>query len=60
MGRKQIDKDEYIKKLESEKKVLEKQVKNLERDKRELELLEAISKLLFKHKSEMPIYVTWN
>lgn len=44
MSKKQIDKDEYIKKLESEKKTLLKQVKNLERDKRELEFLIEIKK----------------
>ena len=44
MGKKQIDKDEYIKKLEGEKKTLEKQVKNLERDKRELEFIIEIKK----------------
>jgi len=44
MGRKQIDKDEYIKKLESEKKALEKRVKNLERDKHELEYIIEIKK----------------
>ena len=44
MGKKQIDKDEYIKKLESEKKALEKRVKNLERDKHELEFIIEIKK----------------
>lgn len=44
MGKKQIDKDEYIKKLEGEKKTLEKRVKNLERDKRELEFIIEIKK----------------
>ncbi len=44
MGKKQIDKDEYIKKLEGEKKALEKRVKNLERDKYELEYIIEIKK----------------
>lgn len=44
MGKKQIDKDEYIKKLEFEKKALEKRVKNLERDKHELEYIIEIKK----------------
>lgn len=44
MGKKQIDKDEYIKKLEGEKKALEKQVKNLKRDKHELEYIIEIKK----------------
>ena len=44
MGKKQIDKDEYIKKLEAEKKALEKRVKNLERDKHELEYVIEIKK----------------
>lgn len=43
-GKKQIDKDEYIKKLEKEKKGLEKRVKNLERDKHELEYIIEIKK----------------
>ncbi len=44
MGKRKIDKDEYIKKLESERKSLLKQVKNLERDKKELEIIVELKK----------------
>lgn len=44
MSKKQIDKDEYINKLEEEIKQLRKANKNLERDKRELEFIVEIKK----------------
>lgn len=44
MGKKQIDKDDYIKKLELDNKALLKQVKNLERDKKELEYIIELKK----------------
>lgn len=44
MSKKRIEKDEYIQKLEEEKKALLKQVKGLERDKNELKILIELKK----------------
>lgn len=55
MGKKQLDKDEIIKKQEQEIKLLKKQLKESERDKRELEILVELKKKyknLFKEEGE--------
>lgn len=55
MGKKHMDQDELIKKLEEENKQLQKQLKEAERDKRELEILIELKKkykTLFKQDGE--------
>lgn len=55
MGKKQLDQNEVIKKLEEENKLLRKQLKASERDKRELEILVELKKKyknLFKEEGE--------
>jgi transposase-like protein len=55
MGKKQIDHDEYIKKLEAENKELKKQLKNSEKERYELKVLIDLKKkysLLFKQDGE--------
>lgn len=55
MGKKQLDQNEVIKKLEEENKLLRKQLKESERDKRELEILIELKKkykTLFKQDGE--------
>jgi transposase-like protein len=55
MGKKQMDQDELIKKLEEENKQLRKQLKESEREKRELEILIELKKkykTLFKQDGE--------
>jgi len=55
MGKKHIDQDELIKRLEEENKQLRKQLKDAERDKRELEILIELKKkykTLFKQDGE--------
>lgn len=55
MGKKQINHDEYIKKLEAENKELKKQLKNSEKEKHELEVLIELKKkykTLFKEDGE--------
>ena len=48
MGKKQLDQNEKISKLEDENKTLRKQIKEIERDKRELEILIELKKK-YKH-----------
>lgn len=55
MGKKEVDKSDYIKKLEDENKTLNKKLKELERDKDELQILIKLKKkytTLFKEDGE--------